>query len=162
MGVESLEKWVTVTGAVVAAVTGVWNLLLQFRGKRDVFVVRLGSVSPTVERETILHVVSHSDHSIKITDCGFIERNGSFCSIRMCWEAGSLQTDEITHRGSSDLAARSDIFETGYVRSEETFGVYAISATSRYPQIYFHSIMPYWRRIFIRGRLRFQRDYLAW
>ncbi len=91
MGVKEIGEWVTITGAAIAAITGIWNLLLQLSGKRDRFVVGLDSVSPTIERETMMHVVNHSDHRIKLTDWGFIEPDGSFQSVRMSWESGVLQ-----------------------------------------------------------------------
>jgi hypothetical protein len=152
LGVKEIGAWVTVTGAAIAAITGIWNLLLQLRGKRDRFVVGLDSVSPTIERETMMHVVNHSDHRIKLTDWGFIEPDGSFQSMRMSWESGVLQSEEITNRGSTDLAIRGDTFESGYIRGIP-LGAFATSVIRRRPRICFDSDVPWWRRMRIRLRL---------
>jgi len=153
VGLTEITGWVTVIGVLVAAVTGVWNLLLQIRGKHDRFAVGLGSVSPTIEQETMLHVVSHSDHLVKLKDWGFIEPSGSFQSIRMAWETGDLQSDDIVTRGSSDFALRGDVFETGYVRRSQPLGAFAISVTQSRPRLCFDPNVSYGRRLSIRCRL---------
>lgn len=162
MSVKEVGDWVTLVGASVAAVTGVWNLSLRLRGKRDHFVVRLGSASPTIDQETMLRVVSHSDHPVKLTDCGFINADGRFASIRMHWEAGALHSDEITSRGSSELGHFGAHFETGHIRREPPLGAYAISITQRRPTLAFAPEMPFHRRLWIRGRLWLQPEYLGW
>lgn len=75
MDVESLTKQITLVGAVIAACTGVWSLWLQMRGKRDHYSVGTGTVRPEIIRETMIHVVSHSDHPIYLADYGFIDPN---------------------------------------------------------------------------------------
>lgn len=126
------------------------------------FLVRLGTVSPSIEPATMLHVVSHSDHPIKLTDWGFIGAKGSFHSFQLDWDAGELQNEEISSHGSSDLADRGAFFESGYVRMTEPLGAYAKSVMQTRPRLYFNSEMPYWRRGWIRLRLLFQPNYLAW
>jgi len=154
--------WVTVVGAFVAAVTGVWNLSLQIRGKQDRFAVGLGSVSPTIEQETMMHVVSHSDHPIKLKDWGFIEPSGSLRSIPLSWETSDLQSDDIVSRGSSELVTRGAVFETGYLRRMNPIGAFAIGVTQQRPHICFDPDVPYWRRVSIRCRLlRTGTRYLA-
>ncbi len=153
MVIEEIGGWVTVVGALVAAITGVWNLLLQMRGKRDRFVVRLGPVSPDNGQETMMHVVSHSDHPIKIADYGFIEEDGRFQSMRMMWATGNLHTDEITTVGSTDLASRGAVFEQGYIRRASSLGAFATSTIQTRPRICFDPGVPYWRRLKIRLRL---------
>ena len=147
---------------MVAVLKDILKLLLKSRGKRDVFVVRLGRVSPTIERETMLHVINHSEHSIELRDWGFIEADGSFRSFLMEWEAGWLQSEDIVSQGSRKLAARGAFFESGYVCRNQPFGAYAISVMQNIPRLYFTSKMPHWRRIWIRLRLWFQPHYLAW
>lgn len=159
---KEIIDWVTVIGAGVAAITGIWNLLLQLQGKRDIFTVRLDSVSPSIGPETMMNVVSHSDHPIKITDYGFIEADGKFRSFHMDWEAGAIHSEEISSRGSSELAGFGEYFESGYVRKILPFGAYAISVTQKRPRLYFTAKMPYMRRVWIKLRLWFQPHYLAW
>lgn len=162
MSVKEISEWVTVVGASVAAIAGVWNLLLQLRGKRDRFAVHLGSASPTIEQETTLHVVSHADHPVKLKDWGFIETDGRFRSFLMDWETGSLHNEEIISRGSSELERFGAYFETGYVRKDAPHGAYAISITQRRPYVCFAPAMPLHRQLWIRVRLWCQPQYLAW
>lgn len=109
-----------------------------------------------------MHVVSHSDHPINLTDWGFIEADGRFNSFRMAWETGGLQNEQITSCGSSEIERFGAYFETGYVRNDTPLGAYAISITQHRPTLCFDSEMPYWRRLWIRLRLLFQPRYLAW
>ena len=162
MSIKDLIEYVTLVGAVIAAAAGVWNLLLQMRGTRDRFLVRLGAMSPTIEEETMMSVVSLSDHPIRLIDWGFIEANGSFTSFILEWEVGGLQSEEITARGTTRLEDFGQHFETGYVRRESPLGAYAVSATQRRPVITFDTGMPMWRRGWIRMRLLFQCSYLTW
>jgi hypothetical protein len=162
MEIESVGKWATTVGAIVAAIAAVWNLLLQMRGKRDRFIVGMGSATPTIEQETMMHVVSLSDHPITIADYGFILPSGRLESFRLAWEAGDLQPDELQTRGSSELPRRGALFEAGYIRSEPVLGAFAVSVTQRAPRICFYSDTPYWRRLQIRLLvLRRGESYLA-
>ncbi len=162
MSIKDLTDYVTLVGAVIAAAAGVWNLLLQTRGKRDRFLVRLGAMSPTIEEETMMSVVSRSDHPIRLTDWGFIEANGTFRSFILEWEAGDFRSDEISTRGKPILENFGHHFETGYVRHQMPLGAYAMSATQSRPIITFDEGMPMWRRGWIRLRLLFQSSYLTW
>lgn len=162
MDIKEIGDWIAVIGAAVAAVASVWNLRLQLRGKQDQFVVRLGGSSPSIEQETMLHVVSHSDHPVKLTDWGFIEADGSFTSFPMEWETGGLHTGEITSRGTTELEKFGAFFETGHIRRPDVYGAYAISITRRRPCVCFSTSMPIWRRWWIRLRLWFQPQYLSW
>ena len=162
MSIKEFTDYVTLAGAVVAAVAGVWNLIFQMRGKRDLFLVRLGSLAPAIEEETMLSVVSRSDHPIRLIDWGFIEANGSFTSFILEMEVGGLHSEEITARGTPRLENFGQHFETGYVRRESPMGAYAISATQRRPVLTFDAEMPIWRRGWIRLRLVFLPNYLAW
>ena len=162
MDIKGIGEWITVIGATVAAIASVWNLALQVRGKRDRLVVGLGSVSPSTDEETLLHVVSYSDHPIKLSDWGFIEADGRFSSIVMDWETGTLRSAEVLTRGSSELVGFGSHFESGCVRREAPSGAYAVSITRRSPFLYFDSAMPRWRRLWIRVRLWFQPHYLSW
>ena len=159
---EELKVWVTAVAAFVAAVAGIWNLLLQIRGKRDRFVVRLGGASPSIDQETMLHVVSLADHPIKLTDWGFIEASGRFNSFHMDWQTGNLHNEEITSHGTSELKGFGAYFETGYRRKDAPLGAYAISATQTRPHICFAQTVPLWTRLRIWGRLRIQPQYLGW
>ena len=162
MNIKEYGDLVTAMGAIVAAFASVSNLCLQWRWKRDRFSVHLGGSSPSINQETMLHVVSHSEHAIELKDWGFIEADGRFTSFLMAWEAGALHSEEITSRGSSKLEKFGAHFETGYVRRDAVYGVYAISVTQRRPRVCFDSAMPLWRRCKTRLRLWIRPHYLAW
>lgn len=106
MDVESLTKQITLVGAVVAACTGVWSLWLQMRGKRDHYSVGTGTVRPEIIRETMIHVVSHSDHPIYLADYGFIDPNFKFSSILLEQELHDFQ-DKITCTPVAAAVSRS-------------------------------------------------------
>lgn len=143
----------TVIGAVIAAVTGIWNLVLQMRGKSDNYIVALHAIRPILEEETVMHVVSLSDHPIALKDWGFIEPDGRLTSIHLAWETGELMSDEIVLRGEADLVARGATFESGYRRRSRPAGAYAISVTQTRPRVCFEPDTPYWRRLSIRWQL---------
>lgn len=149
MSWEEVGKLITVIGAVIAAATGIWNFWWQIRGKNDRFAVRMGGLSPSIEQETMMHVVSLSDHPIKLKDWGFIESDGSFQSARMAWETDQLHSEETTHRGSPDFAKRSDFYEWRYICQNPPLGAFAVSVTQQRPSICFNSNAPYWRRLWI-------------
>jgi hypothetical protein len=155
------EEWVTAVSAMIAAVTGIWSVWWQTRGKHDRFSVGLGSVTPAIEQETILHVVNVSNHAISLKDWGFIEPSGQFDSLPLAYEAGSLQNEEITSRGSPTLVERNATFETGYIRTHNPIGAYAISVTQSRPRLCFYSDTPHWRRLRVRLRLLSRSNYLA-
>jgi hypothetical protein len=144
------EGW-TALAAVIAAITGIWGVALQLRGKRDQFLVGLGSVRPQAEQETMLHVVNVCDHVVKLKDYGFIEANGRLSSIPFKSDVMEFASEELRFRGSIELAQRSATYEVGYIR-EAPIGAYAISVTQTRPRLHFDPSTPYWRRLWIRSK----------
>ncbi len=157
-----IGKFITGLGAAVAAVTGIWNVWWQTRGKHDRFMIGLGAVTPTIEKETVIYVVSLSDHPIILKDWGFIEPDGKFNSLPYAGEAGELRDEETVSRGNSKLGDRSATFEMGYERKQQPLGAYAISVTQKRPRLYFDDIVPHWQKTWIRLRLWLQPNYFAW
>ncbi len=162
MDIKEINEWVTVVGAVIAAISGCWSLLLQLRGKRDSYTVRLGTVSPSINQETSLHVVSLSDHPILLNDWGFIEASGLFSSIPLDEDTRDLQPEDVVCHGSSRLQARGETFEAGYIRSRTPIGAYAKSATHTRPRIGFFADTPYRLRLAVWFRLRISPNHFLW
>lgn len=162
MDIETLKGWPTTVGALIAAFAATWNLIIQIRGKHDRYIVRLGTISPSIDRETFLSVTSLSDHPIKLTDWGFIEADLKFNSFRLSWEVGDLDSEDVMDIGSSKLDEFGSTYETGYYRKVAPLGAYAITATQRRPRFYFAPEMPRIRRIYIRLRVLVDPDFLAW
>ena len=153
MDVESLTKQITLVGAVIAACTGVWSLWLQMRGKRDHFSVGPGTVRPEIIRETMMHVVSHSDHPIELADYGFIDPDFQFASIPLEQELHDFQDSHVYTRGGSSLEKRSDYFEIGYIRRDTPIGAFARSVTQSRPKIGFAYDTPLWKKLRVRALL---------
>lgn len=150
MNLEAWTGWVTLIGAVVAAVTGSVGLWMQVRGKRDSFKIGIGTVSPEATSLTFLNVVSRSDHPIKISDYGFIEGNGRLYSIPMESDLGNHIAHEGVFRGSSMLEGRGDFFEIGYDRTRPVIGCFAMSNLQSKPKLAFSYETPRWKRLKVR------------
>ena len=63
---EDIKVWATLVGAIVAGVTGLVNLIIQLRGKRDSFTVAPYSSSHDPDQRAFMHVINLSDHPIKL------------------------------------------------------------------------------------------------
>lgn len=161
MDVELWTKWATLGGAVIAAVSGVWSLLIQLRGKRDSYIVCLGSSQPEIVQEKMMHVVSRSDHPIRIADYGFIDSDYRLRSIQLELEE-CFDDTQVIGRGESMLEGYSSVFERGYVRRHIPIGAFARSATQSRPRLSFDIDVPFWTRFVVRVRVLLKgRGYLA-
>lgn len=153
MDVDFWTKWATLAVAVVAAISGVWSLLIQLRGKRDNFKVGMGTISPEVLPETVMHVVSISEHPIKIADYGFIELNGQLTSIPMEAELTDYIAHEGLFRGAMLLEKRGDSMEVGYCRRKAVIGCFALTNLQAHPKIAFNYDTSLWNKIKVRSQL---------
>lgn len=161
MDVELWTKWATLGGALIAAFSGVWSLLIQLRGKRDSYIVCLGSSQPEIVQETMMHVVSLSDHPIQIADYGFIDGDQRLRSIPLELEE-CFEDTQVIGRGESMLEGYSSVFERGYVRRPVPIGAFARSATQSRPRLSFDSNVAVWKRAVIRMKVLLKgRGYLA-
>lgn len=133
MDVDIWTKWVTLIGAVVAAVSGVWALIIQLRGVRDEILVSLGTLSPEAIPETMMNVVSKSDHPIRVVDFGFIDLNGRLVSIPLEIDLLNLHSDEVERYGSPILNRRGDSFQVGYCMAHGVLGCYARTSLQTRP-----------------------------
>lgn len=152
MDVETWTGWATLAGAVIAAISGVWSLLIQLRGKRDGFIVRLGSSRPEMLQETMLHVVSLSDHPVQIADYGFIDANHRLSSFSLELEEFCEET-QVVGRGELLLEGYSSIFERGYLRRTPSIGAFARSATQSRPRLSFRHDVSMWKRLVVRVKV---------
>lgn len=160
MDVKFLNEWGTFAGAVIAAITGLTSLFLQFRGKRDNFAVGLDTVTPYAGTETFMNVVSLSDHPIEIVDYGFIEERGErkqeeFWSFPEASEHDPALMSEgvVMMRGSRFLKERNASFESGMDYGPTVIGAFAKSITQKRPKLKFRANVGLWTRIRIRWRV---------
>lgn len=155
-----IADWITATGAAVAAITGIVNLGLLLRGKRDKFEIRMGPVSPTYYEESMFHVVSKSDHPIKLRDWGFINERRKFESFLLDFDCGQLHDEHVVQQGKPELEKHGAYYGTGYIRTNNPIGAYALSVGQTRPQVAFSSDTPLSVRLRVRLRLLFRPDYL--
>lgn len=161
MDLDAWTAWVTLIGAVVGAITGSVSLWMQLRGKRDHFVVGLGSIRPEICRETLMHVVSRSDHQIQIADYGFIDMNHKLSSIPLELDE-DFEDTQIIGRGEPLLEGYSSIFELGYIRRDTPIGAFARSATQTRPRLSFSTDVALWTKLAVRVRVLIKgRGYLV-
>lgn len=134
---EDVKGWATLLGAIVAGVVGAINLFFQIRGPKDRFRVVAGSTRDHGDPSVYMHVVSLSEHPIRLIDWGWIDSDLRLRSIPSelqepdFWEASETRT------GSEYLEKRTDLFEVGYQRRDTPVGAWAKSATERYPKLAF-------------------------
>jgi hypothetical protein len=157
MDLESAKDWVTTAGACVAAIAGVWNLAIQMRGRRDRFLVRAGSFFPDGQPGDFMHVISLSDHQVRLADWGFIDDDLKIRSIRV--ELAYDQWNEHRARilGDPILEKRNDLYEVGYERKNSVIGAFALSVSQTRPRAYFHSSTPLWIQLRMRLKLLYPR-----
>jgi len=161
MDIDLLNDWGTFVGAVVAAVAAVWNLALQFRGKRGKYKVRLGSSVPQAVPETFMHVTNLSDHLIVISDYGFIQDDRGLFPFRLEFDLDpSLQEgDGNIYRGTPHLKRRGSTFEVGMIFLPKVIGAFAKSVTQEHPNLWFHKEVSFVTRIRVRTRVRVKGMY---
>lgn len=161
MPLDSIKDGLTVVAACVGAVAGVWNLYLSFRGKKDRFIVKCDSAMPSDDRETMLHVISKSDHVIRISDYGFIMANGSLHSLPMDDDV-RFADGEIIGRGDLELVGFNSVCERGMVIDVNTIGVYARLVGASRPRLAFKDAATLYDRMKVRCRLLFRPRYFLW
>lgn len=151
MDMKEVGTWTTATGAFVAAVAGVWNLMLQLKGRRDVYRVGIGSLIPQVRDETMMHIVSLSCHRVIIADYGFILEGPGVISVPLISSINADNTYSVIKISGNILHDCGDFFECGMDIKEHTLlGVYARSNIQIFPRIYFSANAPLLKRLSIR------------
>lgn len=161
MDLGAAKESLTVIGACVGAVAGVWNLYLAFRGKKDRFVVKCDSAMPSDDPETMLHVISKSDHVIRISDYGFILADGRLHSLPMDDDVRFADW-EIIGRGDLELAGFNSVCERGMVTEVMTIGVYARLVGASRPKVAFNGAASFYDRMKVKCRLLFRPNYFLW
>ena len=133
---EDFKGMATMIGAVVAGLTGLFNIYLQVRGKRDRFSLSPYSYGEADGPAEYMHVVNLSDHTIRIADWGWIDADMKLASGPSEMLSPDFYQSQQRIMGSTDLENRSDIFEVRYVR-KEPIGAFARSATQATPKLAF-------------------------
>lgn len=160
MTFDMFNQYVVALGAAIGAMTGLVNLYLLTRRRKDRFLVRCGSVMPDEGQETMLHFISKSDHEITIADYGFITVDGKLHSIPA--DEDVIWHDEhIVGRGDLTLKKYNEITHRG-IRFPATLGVFAKLAGEDRPKLAFHISTSLCDRIKVRTRLLIWPNYYRW
>lgn len=113
----------------------------------------MGNLYLGADPETSFHVVSKSDHPIKLKDYGFIEEGGILESIPFALDVGALMKEGLYEYGSSNLKSRNDVWQTGYIRKKPVLGAYALSVTETRPTICFNYEVKWWTKLWVRIKI---------
>jgi hypothetical protein len=134
---DDLKGWATLVGALVAGLTGIFNLIVQIRGKTDRFYVSPTSFYDYQVEDVFIHVVNLSDHPIKLADWGWVDHDKRLRSIPSELSEPDFIDSHHFENGTPSLEKRNDLFEIGYIRRDRPIGAYARSATQKRPTITF-------------------------
>jgi hypothetical protein len=152
LDVDAIQKWVTLSAAVLAAVASVLNLWWKFRDKSDKIRVACGLIDPQISPGEYLHVVSRCDHPMRIADYGYVMPDGRLFSIPQ-FDDDEPDDDQRLVYGSRCLDKRNDSFETGMEIRDRTIGVYAVTTSQTHPTIAFRYDIPAWQRGWVRAKI---------
>lgn len=152
MDVDSIQKWVTLGAAVLAAVASILNLWWKFRDKSDKIRVSCGLIDPQISPGEYLHVISRCDHPMRIADYGYVMPDGRRLSIPQLDDEEPNDDPRLVY-GSRILEARNASFETGMELRDRPVGVYAITTSQTRPTVAFQYDIPTWHRILVRFKI---------
>jgi len=146
-------KWVTLIGAVVAALTGLQSFFWQFLDRRDRIVVKHGSFRPPSTPGQGLFVVNKSKHLVELQDYGFVLRNGELFSLPWYFENDGIDDDvAVSYSGVSALEPRERFEVYVDLINLNSVGAYARTTTRSRPSVHIsnHNFLRAW---WYRGRV---------
>lgn len=132
-------NWITFWVALVAAITGVFNLVWAVLDRSDRILVRLGSIYPREIPTWDMYVVNRGKISVELRDYGFVGRDGELMSVPAYYEFEACYTPpEYRHDasvGSNPIPPHSSL--SLYVDKKGDFvGAYAITSTQSVKSVY--------------------------
>ena len=157
---DELQKWVTLGGAVIAAGASLLNLWWTHSTKVDKIAVGFGPIRPPIEPGDWLYVVSRSDHMVTLKDYGFIDAKGNRLSVPDMLVNEPGHHEQICSEGTRCLEKRGDVFAIGNLDVPDgQIGAYALTVTRERYVLGFSGGVPWYRRGWIRIRMRWNRGY---
>lgn len=150
-----LENGVGIAAAVIAALTGIVNLVLLLKGRTDKFVVRYWSVFPVIDEGHQFSVISTSDHPVHIVDYGYILEDMTMCSVEIELQVGSFNPDDVDIYGNHKLEHHGQVLDIHMRLAQKPIATYAQSATQRRFKVAFKRGTPLWKRLYIRFMMLF-------
>lgn len=130
-------EWITLIGAVIAALAASYNIWLTYSNGRDSILVKCGFHMPTSSPATALHVVNTGKHTVKLYDYGFIEESGLLFSIPfdIGMDPWSHEADDYKYRYGTMTIQPHDLFCEGITFNPEIVGVYAMTVSQAIPRV---------------------------
>ncbi len=126
-----MKDWVTMAGAIIAAIAGVINLWRSFKSERDSIYVKTGTFRPIATPATAMYIVNVGKHPVTISDYGFVLADGKLFSIPWYNENQAIFDGDDHHAfysGKSTIPSR-DMFAVGISFNEKIIGCFAVSTT---------------------------------
>lgn len=157
MDISEWRDWLTFAGAVGAGITGVLNLWWKATEKTDKIRVGMGTIGAEQLPQTMLHVVSRSDHPIVVADYGFIRDSGELMSLPEYWEECPYEMDGLV-RGEHTLASRNASFEAGIPLGWRAVGCYARTSSQGRVRLAFRRSLAIHRRAWLTLLIRLRGD----
>lgn len=160
---DDLVKWITLAGAVVAALTGLQSFFWQFLDRRDRILVKLGSFRPPTGPGEGLFVVNKSKHLVELLDYGFVLSNGELFSLPYYFENDGL-FDQVhaTFSGNSALEPRERFEVYVDLTNIKVVGAYACTTTQSRPSIKIADHLNFFYAWWCRGRVYWYRLFRYW
>jgi hypothetical protein len=158
------SEMVTLVGAVVAGITGIFNLAMLAKNRFDRIKVGFGPSSPDVNKDRVycLHVINFCDHAVKIADYGYIKDNYEKESMAYTLSNQGIDVyfNDIFYPSSTTLKHRGDEMDAGYETKGKVIAVYARTNMQSFLRIGFSNevtlkdkVNIYWK--FIRPKNRY-------
>lgn len=158
--VDDLQKWVTIAGAVIAALVSSAYLWLKFREKTDKIKVGVDPLEPPIEPGYWLNVVSLSDHQMNLKDYGFIDETGRLFSLPQHWADEPINDERIVIRGNRSFTQRGDLFEVGNIELRNNpVGAFAITVGQSYYTLGFRYDISWCKQLWMRIKVRWKPRY---
>ena len=137
----------TLVGAVIAAATGIANLLWQWKDRHDKILVRCGSLYTIIDEYDSLYVVNVGKTPVQLRNYGFVLTSGHLMSIPFHLEYEGLDREPAyTYQKGNLRILPSESFEVGVEYRGQVLGVWAITATQQRPRLAFFHATPLWKR----------------
>lgn len=155
---DEIVKWITLAGAVVAALTGLHSFFWQFLDRKDRIVVKHGLASPPSCPGQGLFVVNIGKHLVEIQDYGFILSNGKLFSLPWYFvNDGPAEEVRAEFEGTSALEPRERFQVYVDLTNLKTVGSYAQTTTQTFPSLGFVHDLNFLHTCWIRCRVWWTR-----
>lgn len=124
-------QWITMIGALTAALAGLYNIWLSYTDRGDSILVKHGTHTPIDTPAVCMYVVNTGKHPVFISDFGFVNEDGTLFSVPYYNETEHYIDGPDIHEfyvGTTTIQP-NQLFSAGLSYSSKIIGVYAITST---------------------------------